>query len=138
MFIQLNEKNEIIASANFKFAEDAIETDKEIVRNWDGRLVFKGEETEKPEPSLEELKQEKIKELKQNCQNYIYSVYPVYKQMNIINPLSDYSNEDSDDNLGALSPFIIDVEEDTTNAIICVHNQLMDESALWQLLEPYF
>lgn len=50
----------------------------------------------------------------------------------------DYSNEDSDDNLGALSPFIIDVEEDTTNAIICVHNQLMDESALWQLLEPYF
>lgn len=94
MFIKLNKNNEIIASANFKFSEDAIETDKEIVRNWDGRLVFKGEETEKPEPSLEELKQEKIKELKQNCQDYIYSVYPIYKQMNIINPLYDYSNED--------------------------------------------
>lgn len=94
MFIQLNENNEIIASADFKFAEDAIETDKKVIRNWDGRLVFKGEETVRPEPSLEELKQEKIKELKQNCQDYIYSVYPIYKQMNIINPLSDYSNED--------------------------------------------
>lgn len=91
MFIQLNENNEIIASANFKFAEDAIETDKKVVRNYDGKLVFEGEETEKP---LEQLKQEKIKELKQNCQDYIYSVYPIYKQMNIINPLSDYSNED--------------------------------------------
>ena len=94
MFIQLNKNNEIIASADFKFAEDVIETDKEIVRNWDGRLVFKGEETEAPQPTLEELKQEKIKELRQNCQDYIYSVYPIYKQMNIINPLSDYSNED--------------------------------------------
>ena len=91
MFIQLNKNNEIIASANFKFAEDAIETDKEVVRNYDGKLVFEGEETEVP---LEQLKQEKIKELKQNCQDYIYSVYPIYKQMNIINPLSDYSNED--------------------------------------------
>lgn len=50
----------------------------------------------------------------------------------------DYSKEDSEDNLGALSPFIIDVEEDTTNAIIFVENQLTDEGALWQLLEPYF
>ena len=70
MFIQLNEKNEIIVSANFKFAEDAIETDKEIVRNWDGRLVFKGEETEKPEPSLEELKANKKAELKQKRDKY--------------------------------------------------------------------
>ena len=91
MFIQLNKNNEIIASANFKFVEDAIETDKEVVRNYDGKLVFEGEEAEKP---LEQLKQEKIKELKQNCQDYIYSIYPIYKQMNIINPLSDYSNED--------------------------------------------
>ncbi|WP_294403128.1 hypothetical protein [uncultured Clostridium sp.] len=94
MFIQLNKNNEIIASANFKFAEDVIEINKKVVRNWDGKLVFEGEETVRPEPSLEELKQEKIAELKQNCQNYIYSVYPIYKQMNIINPLSDYSNED--------------------------------------------
>ena len=34
MFIQLNENNEIIASANFKFAKNAIETDKRIIRNW--------------------------------------------------------------------------------------------------------
>lgn len=94
MFIQLNKYKEIIASADFKFAEDAIETDKEVVRNWDGKLVFEDEKTKKPEPTLEELKQEKIKELKQNCQDYIYSVYPIYKQLNIINPLSDYANED--------------------------------------------
>lgn len=94
MFIQLNKYKEIIASADFKFAEDAIETDKNIVRNWDGKLVFEDEKTKKPEPTLEELKQEKIKELKQNCQDYIYSVYPIYKQLNIINPLSDYANED--------------------------------------------
>ena len=42
MFIQLNENNEIIASADFKFTEDAIETDKRIIRNWDGRIVFEG------------------------------------------------------------------------------------------------
>lgn len=70
MFIQLNEKNEIMASADFKFSEDAIETDKEVVRNWDGRLVFKGEETEKPEPSLEELKKEKFEELKKERDIY--------------------------------------------------------------------
>ena len=45
MFIQINENNEIIASADFKFAENAIETDSKVVRNWDGKLVFEGEET---------------------------------------------------------------------------------------------
>ena len=70
MFIQLNENNEIIASSSFKFSEDAIETNKEVVRNWDGKLVFKGEETEKPEPSLEELKANKKAELKQKRDEY--------------------------------------------------------------------
>ena len=70
MFIQLNEDNEIIASSSFKFSEDAIETNKEVVRNWDGKLVFKGEETEKPEPSLEELKANKKAELKQKRDEY--------------------------------------------------------------------
>lgn len=50
----------------------------------------------------------------------------------------DYSEEDNEDNLGALSPFIIDVEEETTNAIIYVDNQLIDEIDLWKLLEPHF
>ena len=50
----------------------------------------------------------------------------------------DYSEECNEDNLGALSPFIIDVEEETTNAIIYVNNQLIDETSLWKLLEPYF
>lgn len=94
MFIQLNKNNKIIASANFKFAEDAIEINKEVVRNWDGQLVFKGEETEAIQPTLEELKKEKIKELKNNCKSYIFSVYPIDKQLNIINPLNDYTEED--------------------------------------------
>lgn len=50
----------------------------------------------------------------------------------------DYSKEGSEDNLGALSPFIIDVDENTSKAIIFVENQLIDETALWQLLEPFF
>lgn len=50
----------------------------------------------------------------------------------------DYSDDNDDDNLGALSPFIIDVEEDTTTAIIRIEDQLVDESSLWKLLEPFF
>ena len=91
MFIQLNENNEIIASANFKFAEDAIETDKEVVRNYDGKLVFEGEEMEIP---LEELKQEKIKELKQNCSEEIYKIYPIYKQIDILGRIGEYTDDD--------------------------------------------
>ncbi len=91
MFIQLNENNEIIASANFKFAEDVIETNKKVIRNWDGKLVFEGEETEKP---LKQLKQEKIKELKQNCSEEIYKIYPIYKQIDILGRIGGYTNKD--------------------------------------------
>ena len=85
MFIQLNEKNEIIASASFKVDDTFIETNKNIVRGFDGKLYF---EEEKPEKSLEELKKEKIQELKNNCQKYIYSKYPIYKQLNAANGLA--------------------------------------------------
>ncbi len=48
----------------------------------------------------------------------------------------DYSAEDPDDNLGALSPFIIDVDPDTTNVLIHIEYSLKtDEKALWNLLE---
>ena len=70
MFIQLNENNEIIASASFKVDNTFIETDKEIVRNWDGKLVFEGEETERPQPTLDELKELKKQELKQKRDEY--------------------------------------------------------------------
>ena len=62
MFVKLNEKKEILASANFKVDETFIETDKEVIRGFDGKLYFKDEEPKKP---LELLKKEKLQELKQ-------------------------------------------------------------------------
>ena len=51
----------------------------------------------------------------------------------------DYSLDDPEDNLGALSPFIIDVDVDTTTALIRVEFRLKaDEKALWKLLEESY
>ena len=91
MFIKLNSNNEIIASASFKVNSAFFETNREIVRGYDGKLYFKGEEPAEP---IDDLKQNKINQADSNCQNYIYSVYPIHKQMNIINQLFDYTNED--------------------------------------------
>lgn len=53
--------------------------------------------------------------------------------------LIDYSADDPDDNLGALSPFIIDVDIDTTTARISVEYRIkMNETNLWNLLEKGF
>lgn len=51
----------------------------------------------------------------------------------------DYSCDDSEDNLGALSPFIIDVDIDTTEALIYAEYKVKaDEKTLWKLLETSF
>ena len=48
----------------------------------------------------------------------------------------DYSLDDPDAKLGALSPFIIDVDMDTTTALIRVEYQLKtDENKLWELFK---
>ena len=53
--------------------------------------------------------------------------------------LVDYSLEDPDDNLGALSPFIIDVDVDTTTALIRAEYRLItDEKTLLALLESSY
>lgn len=53
--------------------------------------------------------------------------------------LVDYSLDGPDDNLGALSPFIIDVDVDTTTALIRVEYKIKaDEKALWALLESSY
>lgn len=50
--------------------------------------------------------------------------------------LVDYSLENPDDNLGALCPFIIDVDVATTTALIRAEYRLKtDEKSLWGLLE---
>lgn len=51
----------------------------------------------------------------------------------------DYSLDDPDDNLGALSPFIIDVDLDTTTALIKAEYKFkMDENSLRALFHPCF
>jgi len=53
--------------------------------------------------------------------------------------LVDYSTDGTEDNLGALSPFIIDVDLDTTEALIRVEYRVKaDEKVLWNLLEESF
>ena len=53
--------------------------------------------------------------------------------------LVDYTLDDSEDNLGALSPFIIDVDEETTTAFIRVEFKLkQDENGLWKSLEGVY
>lgn len=42
----------------------------------------------------------------------------------------DYSKEDETDNLGALSPFIIDIDENITEAVAMVRYELVSESAV--------
>jgi predicted ATP-dependent endonuclease of OLD family len=50
--------------------------------------------------------------------------------------LVDYSLDDPEDNLGALSPFIIDVDVDTTTALIRAEYKLKaDEKYIWKILE---
>lgn len=53
--------------------------------------------------------------------------------------LVDYLLDDQNDNLGALSPFIIDVDESVSTALIRAEYRLkIDEKVLWNLFEPCF
>ena len=53
--------------------------------------------------------------------------------------LVDYSLDTPEDNLGALSPFIIDVDVDTTTALIRAEYKLKaDEKSIWKILEPSY
>lgn len=51
----------------------------------------------------------------------------------------DYSTDDPEDNLGALSPFIIDIDLDITDALIRIEYRVKaEERTLWNLLEKSF
>ena len=70
MFYRLDKDNNIIDNANFKYAEDCLETDKNIIRDFNGKLVFE-EETKtqeylkaKQEFENEKIKQNRIAEIK--------------------------------------------------------------------------
>lgn len=54
MFIEKNEDGQIVAAADYCFSPRSSQTDKEVVRGWDGKLYIKGEEPPKPQPPLQE------------------------------------------------------------------------------------
>ena len=86
MFVQLNEKNEIIASASFKVDDTFIETNKNIVRGFDGKLYFEGERTEEElaeEKRQQELieKQREIDKLKKYLSDTDYEVIRIVEAM---------------------------------------------------------
>lgn len=69
MFYRVDDNKNIIDSANFKYAEDCLETDRNIIRGFDGKLIFE-EETQTQEYLIAKQKfetkqdnQERIEEL---------------------------------------------------------------------------
>jgi hypothetical protein len=52
-FYRLKEDGKILDKANFKYAEDCLQTDKNIVRGYDGGLYFEDEEPEKPQEIID-------------------------------------------------------------------------------------
>lgn len=56
MFYRLDKDNNIVDSAHFKYADNCLETDKNIVRGYDGHLYFEGTEPQKPQELIEQEK----------------------------------------------------------------------------------
>lgn len=77
MFYRLDKDNNIIDNANFKYAKDCLETDKNIVRGFDGKLVFE-EETK----TQEYLKAKQEFETKQNNQKRIAEIKQRLDELN--------------------------------------------------------
>ena len=95
MFVEFNENGEIIASADFKFNENAIETYKKIVRSFNGKLLFEEDLNNKNENDL--IKNENIKKTKEQISDEIYDKYPISKQIDIIARIGGYTDDDFND-----------------------------------------
>lgn len=76
MFYRLNKKNNIIDYANFKYSEDCLETNKNIIRGFDGKLVFEEQTltqeylTAKQEFELNQNKEKEIVQIKKQLEKY--------------------------------------------------------------------
>lgn len=75
-FYRLDKNNNIIDSADFKYSEDCLETEKNIIRGFDGKLIFEEETktekylTEKQEFETLQNKQKQIAEIKTWFEEY--------------------------------------------------------------------
>ena len=108
MFVKLNENNDILASASFKPDETFIETENNIVRGYDGKLYFEGQEPQKP---LTEVQQKKIQQLKNNCYNFIIEKYPLFKQINLVNGVGTLQEKSEYDNFIAIQRSLCNAKE---------------------------
>ena len=76
MFYRLNKKNNIIDYAPFKYGDDCLETNKNIIRSFDGRLIFEEETktqeylTAKQEFDFNQNKEKEILQIKKQLQKY--------------------------------------------------------------------
>ena len=53
VYYRIDKENNIIDSADFKYADDCLQTDKNIVRGYDGKLYFEDNEPVKPQELIE-------------------------------------------------------------------------------------
>lgn len=94
MFIKLDNNNKIVESATFKVNNDFIETNKKIVRNCTGELVFEEDLDQNQESN--NLLQNEIYKLKEQITNEIFNNYPITKQIDIMCRFGEYTDEDFD------------------------------------------
>lgn len=106
MFYRLDENGKIKDNANFRYAEDCLETDKNIVRGFDGKLVF-----EEEVQTQEYLKLKQEFETKQNNQKRIAEIKQRLEELN-----KDFIQA----MLGAIIPNI----EDKKIEFMSLHNEL--------------
>lgn len=81
MFYRLKEDNTILDCADFKYADNCLETDKNIVRGYDGGLYFEGTE---PTKSQEIIDNEKAMELEALIISKIRERYTIDQELAIL------------------------------------------------------
>lgn len=81
MFIKLDKNNEILEVSEIQIDDTSIKTDKSIIRNYLGKLIFFEDLEEDKE--LEHAKEIKLIEAKIKNEEYLYFVYPQYRQNNL-------------------------------------------------------
>ena len=94
-YYRIDKNNNIIDNANFKYADDCLQTEKNIVRGFDGKLVFEEETntqsylTAKQEYETNNNNYNRIAELKQLLAN---SDYKAIKYAEGLISEEEYSN----------------------------------------------